>query len=202
MDLTKEIKNRQMANYVRVDVKTNDNLDFTKEIKKIKDNAKYFKEAKGEISFFTIEKVLELLLNEITEVTKNYPTEEFILEMAYETNSFHTNEIYKTKNGECNFYKTELSYEEEGKENIEVPLSEEDQEEPQDLLDEAIECFRKLDVDENGKLSLSRHKHTVEVEGDEYKLLVSKIGHTYKVEKVFSKVPTYTWEEIKHPLPF
>ena len=186
-----------MANYAVVQVETKENLDFIAQLKIIMDGSNYeeVNEAKGKIIFDTRESDLSALMDEILKVTKNYPTEEFTLTMSHEYDQYSIDEIYKAKNGECSLYKKECSYM-PSQQSLHIP------EEAKPLLEEAIECFRKLDVDKEGEPEHSPHKHTIELEGENYKIIVSKEANVYGVDKVFKKVPSYEWEERNEQLPF
>ena len=188
-----------MANYAQINFRAEKDLKYTLQLEKLiesYDCTADHETEKLEIFFTCMDREAEKLILILIEVTKDYPAEEFTLELSHEYNNYTSKEIYKVKNGESEFNKNKLSYFEDGN-----SLDIKGMPEPSHLLDKAFECFKKLDVDSNGKLSHSPHLHTVEIEGENFKLAVSKQGAIFKVEKIFSKVPTYTWEPFE-PLPF
>ena len=205
MDLIKEVKNRQMEILAEATVKTNENLDFNKEIKKIIDTIESFNdayEAGGKVIFQISEAKIKALVDEIIEATKNYPTEEVILEVSSEETNYSSINVYKLENGKCESYTIASTYI-RSEDSLDPPLK------ARPLLDEAIKYFKKIDVDVNNH---SPHRYTIELEGEEYKLVVTKepieepidplVGSiTYRVDKVFTKEPTYKWEEWTGELP-
>lgn len=147
-----------------------------------------------EISFF---KSGEDFVKRLLKVTKQYPEDDFLIEHFYSNGINIRKEIYKSKNGTYRYNKTEPLYSQDKKVVIyyQHPLSLNIPDEAKPLLDEALKCFKMLnEQDKKGNLNYSPHKHTVEVEGENYKIVVSKHGPVYKVNKILEKVDTYEWK--------
>ena len=172
---------------MRITVKTNDNLEFHEEIKSLIDYYHAnFSEKKGSVFFEPIYMDSGALSDEISQRSRHYPTEEFTVEESHESDDHSIKEVYKLLNGEKFFQRKELYYykAEESIDIRNVP-------DAKPLLDEAFEWFRKIDTNESGGLKYSPHKHTIEIEGEEYKMVVSKKHDIYNIKKIFKKIPTW-----------
>lgn len=130
------------------------------------------------------------LVDEILRLTKAHPKEVFTLTLIFERDNYSVNHIYRVVSGEATLSKYDPVYwaREEGRLNL--PDGSEV------LITQGLHYLSKADlIDKDGSITYCPFKTTIEVEGDEFKLVLAKHGIFYWVEKVYKKKPSYTWEE-------
>ncbi len=131
------------------------------------------------------------LVDEILRLTKAHPDDEFILTHVFEHNNNSVKHIYSVKDGEAILDKYDPIYYMDDRGGIYPP------EDAELLIDEGLQYLSKLDkIDEDGKITHCPHNLTIEVEGDKYKVVVSKQDQFYWVEKFYKKEPSFKWVEV------
>ncbi len=136
------------------------------------------------------------LVDEILRLTKAHPKEVFTLTLSFERDRYLVNHIYRVVAGKATLSKYDPVYWVDERKERPLPDGSEV------LITQGLHYLSKGDlIDKDGSITYCPFKTTIEVEGEDIKLIIVKHKEYYWVEKVYKKKPKYIWEEYTFTTP-